>query len=463
MRRYTVGLVLYTALLGCLSCSDTREESHLERALRFRAAGDLDNARVAIRAAIRDSPADAGLRRSEGLIHLDAGDAAAAEPAFRHALELGLEPDDEFNLAFARSLFLQKKYNDTLDALNAMSFSTNAAELPATILRAESLDQTGDEARAKREFLEILKQLDRRSFRHGDAVDAEAIADAMRRDSERYRSLKAAFAYRDWLRDLPVGTWVTLHEQKADDEVFFGRQNTYGAVAYDAQRDQVVVASHPAHEEPGKFTYLLQKIWPKIGRHPTWLFDLESDRWQPLEAPAESFFQNAIAYDSDHGVIVGYKKEGVFELSGSPRAWHRVLDEGLLGPDNNIEYNSTHRAFVVFGGVPLSNAIAVYEPATKRHRLMPTPGLRPPKHRYAPMAFHSARQDGDPDRTGESRAKTSRDRGSPRPGCTISGPIAGSKSRAPHSTTGSIATTTSSTTPSTTSCCSSRIRTDRSA
>src|SRR5262249_1981542 len=78
--------------------------------------------------------------------------------------------------------------------------------------------------------------------------------------------------------------------------------HTYGAIAYDSHLDELVVASYPAHEEPGKFTYVLQAIWPKIGRHPTWLFGLDSNAWKPLEAPAESFFQNAIAYDSDRSV-----------------------------------------------------------------------------------------------------------------------------------------------------------------
>jgi hypothetical protein len=76
-------------------------------------------------------------------------------------------------------------------------------------------------------------------------------------------------------------------------------------------------------------------------------------------------------------------------LSGSPLAWHRIFDKGLLGPDNNMVYDTKRKTLVVFGGVPLSNDIAIYEPATRRHQIMPTPGPRPPKYRFAPMSLPS--------------------------------------------------------------------------
>ncbi len=60
-----------------------------------------------------------------------------------------------------------------------------------------------------------------------------------------------------------------------------------------------------------------------------------------------------------------------------PRAWHGIFAKGLLDLDNNIVYDSKHEAFVVYGSARESNDIAIYEPATKRHQIMPTPGLRP--------------------------------------------------------------------------------------
>jgi tetratricopeptide (TPR) repeat protein len=451
-------------LVGSASCTQDHE-THLERALRYKANGDLTQALTEIHAAVGEAPKDAELRRQSGLIYLDNGDGAAAEIEFRKAFELGTHADDEINLALARSLLLQNKHAALDVFLKGKTFSSNATALPASILAAQALDRI-DEQRARRAFLEVLKQLDKRSFPHADTIDTGAVLAALTSERDRYPSLKAAIDYRDRLRNLPVGQWITLHQQTANDEVFFFRQNhggsafdtkrgrlvlfgsdthdygdimgknwsnsvyffdpavgvwtesypkdpvasytvndaglpvageradhpwamhTYGALAYDPRLDQMVVASYPAHEEPGKFTYLLQKIWPRIQRHPTWLYDLASNRWSALDAPAESFFQNTIAYDSDRDVIVGYKDTGVFELSGSPRTWNRIFDKGLLGPDNNMVYDSKHKTLVVFGGVPLSNDVAIYEPSTRRHEIMPTPGLRPPKYRFAPMAFH---------------------------------------------------------------------------
>lgn len=164
--------------------------------------------------------------------------------------------------------------------------------------------------------------------------------------------------------------------------------HTYGAVSYDAKLDQVVVSSHPAHLVPGKFTYILEDVWPKIRRHPTWTYDLQTERWTYLAAEAESFFHHATAYDADRSVIVGYRGDGVFELSGSPRRWLKVQERGLLAPDNNLVYDAKHKALVIFGGGGYTNDVAIYDPATGRHEIMPTPGIRPPNTRHVPMAFH---------------------------------------------------------------------------
>jgi tetratricopeptide (TPR) repeat protein len=155
--------------------------------------------------------------------------------------------------------------------------------------------------------------------------------------------------------------------------------HTYGAVSYDAKRDQVIVSSYPEHLEPGRFTYMLQEQWPKIRRHPTWIFDLRTNKWEPLATQAVSFFLNTTAYDSDRSVIVGYRDDGVYELSGSPRSWRKVLKKRLHAPDNNIVYDSKHKALVVFGGKGLNNDVVVYEPGTGKHRTMRTAGVRPPQ------------------------------------------------------------------------------------
>ena len=90
--------------------------------------------------------------------------------------------------------------------------------------------------------------------------------------------------------------------------------HTFAAVTYDRLTDQLVVASYPQHLEPGRFTDVIAHVWPKIRRHPTWLFDIGAKRWRPLESAAVHFFPHATAYDSHRAVVMGYRPDGIYEL-----------------------------------------------------------------------------------------------------------------------------------------------------
>jgi hypothetical protein len=165
--------------------------------------------------------------------------------------------------------------------------------------------------------------------------------------------------------------------------------HTFGAVVYDSRQDALVVSSYPGHLEPGRFTDAVAHLWPRIRRHPTWILDLNSGRWTALRGRAEHFFPFATAYDPHRGVVIGYKRSGVYELSATSRQWTKVAEDGMSGWGNNAVYDSRNRALVVFGGHESRSDVVVYEPATSRHRTMPTPGSRPPGANYVPMAYHS--------------------------------------------------------------------------
>ena len=164
--------------------------------------------------------------------------------------------------------------------------------------------------------------------------------------------------------------------------------HTFGAVDYDRQHDAIIVASLPDHLEPGRFTDAMHHVWPAIRRHPSWLFHLKTNRWCALPSPPVRFFANATAYDHHRGVLIGYRRGGVFELGGDPLHWQRVKGEGFLAWHLNAVYDSSHRALVVFGDHRLRNDVVVYHPASGRHAVMPTLGVRPPPAQHAPMAFH---------------------------------------------------------------------------
>ena len=168
--------------------------------------------------------------------------------------------------------------------------------------------------------------------------------------------------------------------------------HTYGALTYHEGEDAVYASIYPEHMKPGRFTDALAAVWPKVQRHPTWVLDLGSGVWKPLSVPAVHFFPYATAYDSDRRLIMGYRADGVYELRPRPIGWTRVAEPGLLGYHNSAIYDRAQRALVVFGSHENANDIVVYESATKRHRKMPTAGLRPPKSQFRPMAYHAGLQ-----------------------------------------------------------------------
>ena len=165
--------------------------------------------------------------------------------------------------------------------------------------------------------------------------------------------------------------------------------HTYGALTYHEGEDAVYASIYPEHMEPGRFTNALAAVWPKVKRHPTWALDLGSGTWKPLSVPAVHFFPYATAYDADRRLIMGYRADGVYELRPRPIGWTRVAEPGLLGYHNSAVYDRTQHALVVFGSQENANDIVAYEPGARRHRKMPTPGLRPPKAQFRPMAFHA--------------------------------------------------------------------------
>jgi len=164
--------------------------------------------------------------------------------------------------------------------------------------------------------------------------------------------------------------------------------HTFGAVMYDAGRDEMVVASYPAHMVPGRFSNALADLWPRVRRHPTWTFTFEDRRWRPLDAEAVHFFPYCAAMDTDRGVVLGHRPDGIYELSGEPRQWKRLTTRVFLeGWHTNCAYDAKEKALVIFGHNENRNDVEAFWPATGRHRLMPTPGKRPPKDQHNPMAF----------------------------------------------------------------------------
>ncbi len=166
--------------------------------------------------------------------------------------------------------------------------------------------------------------------------------------------------------------------------------HTFGAVVYDPVRQEMIVASAPRHMVPGRFTHVMKKLWPQVKRFPTWVLDCKTDRWRWLPCKPVDFFPHSAAFDTDRGVVLGFRSSGIFQLAGRPRQWQQLSRRVFLrGWHNNCVYDSRHKALVVFGHNKNRNDVEVFYPATGRHRLMPTPGVRPAPDQHNPMAFHA--------------------------------------------------------------------------
>lgn len=164
--------------------------------------------------------------------------------------------------------------------------------------------------------------------------------------------------------------------------------HTFGAVAYDPERDRLVVASMPRHLEPGRFTNALAGVWPTVRQHPTWILDFATARWQAPAVDAVDFFPFAAVFDTDRGVLVGWRADGVYELSFDPPRWRRRVAPGETRYHNNLAYDSRHKVVLLFGASGGSDEVLVYDPAAAAIRHQPTPGIRPPKDEHVPLAFH---------------------------------------------------------------------------
>jgi hypothetical protein len=164
--------------------------------------------------------------------------------------------------------------------------------------------------------------------------------------------------------------------------------HTFGAVTYDPARDAVVVASYPAHLEPGRFNTALAAVWPEVRRHPTWLWHPGSGKWEPLAGDAVHFFPYATAYDAKRGLVLGYRSDGIYALQTTTGKWRKELDGGLLGWANNVAFDTKSGILIAYGSHRQANDVVVYDPASGLHRKMPTTGKRPPGASYVPMAFH---------------------------------------------------------------------------
>jgi hypothetical protein len=159
------------------------------------------------------------------------------------------------------------------------------------------------------------------------------------------------------LLQIEPNQWVKLHEQQPGDAVVFRRQahggscfdtkrgretygvnadgvpvagprgerpwtmHAFGGVLYDPARDEMVVVSHPGHMVPGRFTDAVRELWPRIERHPTWVYDCKTNVMGKACAEGDA---PGVVYSARQGLFYalhggGYTPQGLTAFRYVPR------------------------------------------------------------------------------------------------------------------------------------------------
>ncbi|NMG76015.1 hypothetical protein [Aromatoleum diolicum] len=138
--------------------------------------------------------------------------------------------------------------------------------------------------------------------------------------------------------------------------------HTYAGVAYDPQRDGLIITARPEHNPIGK------KI-PAATIHPSWFYSQTRREWQMLpdsgQAPPK-FFGAAAAYDERRGVAVAYRW-GIWELlpHGAGHEWVKASKENHHQLHYTMVYDSHRGNFAVFGDYRNSNEVWIYTPGPR--------------------------------------------------------------------------------------------------
>jgi len=165
--------------------------------------------------------------------------------------------------------------------------------------------------------------------------------------------------------------------------------HTYAGLAFDPQRDGLIVAAQPDHNP------IINKV-PEAKIHPTWFYSQARHQWQMLPDSAEpspKFFGAAAAYDERRGVAVAYR-HGIWELlpQGAGSAWVRVNTESHHQLHYSLVYDSRRGSFAVFGDYKNSKDVWIYTPGARPgeagHWEQRSPGgdAAPPSQAF-PVAF----------------------------------------------------------------------------
>ena len=153
----TTGILFALSLSFLTACGDQSGQSsktHVKSAQQYFESGQLPEALVEIKNALRASPKDPEVRWLAGQIHLESGNNSAAIKELSRALELGLQRTDA-DLPLVRAWMAQGELTKALDYFETKELADLTDD--AKVMLADLLMRSGDVAQAEDILLAMLE------------------------------------------------------------------------------------------------------------------------------------------------------------------------------------------------------------------------------------------------------------------------------------------------------------------
>ena len=153
----TTGIFFALSLSFLTACSDQpgqSSETHVKNAQQYFESGQLPEALLEIKNALRANPKDPEVRWLAGQIHLEAGNNGAAIKELSRALELGLQRADA-DLPLVRAWMAQGELTKALDYFKTKE--TGQLSDDAKVMFADLLMRSGDVSQAENILLKMLE------------------------------------------------------------------------------------------------------------------------------------------------------------------------------------------------------------------------------------------------------------------------------------------------------------------
>lgn len=144
-------------ILGLMVFLPVLAGNYLEDARKYYADGEYRAAMIQLKNALQERPDNREARLLLARLHLETGDAAAAEKEFRQARRLEAQRE-EWARGLAQSLLRQRKFDQVLAQIEPTDADAPALQADIRVLRGQALMAQGETEQAEIRFRQVLER-----------------------------------------------------------------------------------------------------------------------------------------------------------------------------------------------------------------------------------------------------------------------------------------------------------------